>query len=151
MTSAPVYGSGLIENQRADLINPAIAIYKNRVPAQGGQYLLNSAAFAEPASDSIPGTSGRNAFRGPGLYNVDTSLARVFHLAKLAESSVIEVRADMYNVLNHANLGNPDNLLGSPTFGLATYGRQGKTSGFPAVAPLNETSRQLQVSVKYRF
>jgi hypothetical protein len=53
--------------------------------------------------------------------------------------------------LNHANLNNPDNLLSSATFGLATYGRQGTASGFPAVSPVNETARQIQVLVRIDF
>lgn len=150
VTSAPQYGSGLIENQRADLVS-ASPFYAKPVPAAGGLYVLNPSAFAVPASDSIPGTSGRNAFRGPGLYSLDLALSRTFSTARLREGSSVSIRADAFNFLNHANLNNPDNLFGSPTFGLETYGRQGKASGFPAVAPLNETARQIQVSVRVRF
>jgi hypothetical protein len=65
----------------------------------------------------------------------------------------LTVRADAFNILNHANLGNPDNLYDpqSSTFGLATYGRQGAASGFPAVTPLNETARQIQLLFRFEF
>ena len=150
-TQAPEFGSGLIENQRANLGNPAAAFLTTPQATTGGIVVLNSAAFSEPLSASVVGNTGRNAFRGPGLYNADVSLARVFSVPKLPEGSRLTVRADAFNVLNHANLNNPDNLLGSPTFGVETYGRQGAPSGFPAVAPLNETARVFQLMLRLEF
>jgi hypothetical protein len=150
-TQAPIFGDGEIVNQRADLLSPSTAVLANPTPAPGGVYLLNPAAFAEPSSSSIVGTTGRNSFTGPGLYNVDFSLARSFSVPRLGESTRFTIRADAFNILNHANLNNPDSLLGSPTFGLATYGRQGTASGFPAVSPVNETARQIQVLLRIEF
>ena len=69
----------------------------------------------------------------------------------LREGTRLTVRADAFNILNHANLNNPDNLLGDPTFGVATYGRQGTPSGFPAVTPVNETARQIQLLLRVEF
>ncbi len=150
-TNSPVNGTGLIEDQRADLILPGNGFLVQPTAIPGGLVLLNSAAFREPADPSIVGTTGRNAFRGPGLYNADISVSRTFRLPRLKESAAVTFRADAFNVLNHANLNNPDNLYGSPTFGIATYGRQGASSGFPAVAPLNETARQIQILVRLEF
>ena len=150
-TLNPVNGNGLIEDQRANLLNPATAVFANPTPVTGGVLLLNGAAFAQPPNPSVTGNTGRNAFRGPGLYNSDISVARSFRVPRLREGTVLTLRADAFNVLNHANLNNPDNLYGSPTFGLATYGRQGTASGFPAVAPLNETARQFQLLLRLEF
>jgi hypothetical protein len=144
-------GDGFVENQRANLINPATAILSSPRKATGGVYLLNQGAFALANSPSIVGNSGRNAFHGPGLYNIDLSLARSFSVPRLREGTRLTVRADAFNVLNHANLNNPDALVGSTTFGLATYGRQGTASGFPAVSPVNETARQFQLLVRVEF
>ncbi len=141
---------GTIENQRADLLNPAAALFTHPAPGPGGVYLLNSAAFGLPAGGD-PGSSGRDQFTGPGLYDVDFSLAHSFRIPRLREGTFLTVRADFFNVLNHANLGNPDSLLGDPNFGLATYGRQGVQSGFPAVTPLNETARQIQILLRLVF
>jgi hypothetical protein len=85
------------------------------------------------------------------LYDVDASVSRTFGIPKLREGTALTVRADLFNFLNHANLGNPDNQVGDATFGLSTYGRQGTASGFPAVAPLNETARQIQVLLRLTF
>jgi hypothetical protein len=150
-TQNPIIGNGLIEDQRADLLNPATAVLANPTAAPGGVVLLNEAAFSEPPNPSVTGNSGRNAFRGPGLYNSDISVARQFRVPRMREGTMLTLRADAFNILNHANLNNPDNIYGSSTFGLATYGRQGTASGFPAVAPLNETARQFQLLLRLEF
>ena len=150
-TISPINGNGLIEDQRAQLLNPAGAVLANPAPIAGGVVLLNAAAFAQPSNPSVVGNTGRNEFRGPGLYNSDISLARSFRLPHFREGMQLTLRADAFNVLNHANLNPPDNLYGSPTFGIATYGRQGTASGFPAVTPLNETARQVQLLLRFEF
>lgn len=142
-------GIAAIENQRGSLSGAADPFFPNAQPAAGGLLVLNSAAFSIPAAGTV-GNIGRNAFRGPGLYNLDLSLARSFQVPYLREGTRLTVRADAFNILNHANLNNPDNLLG-PGFGVATYGRQGIASGFPAVSPVNETARQIQVLVRIEF
>jgi hypothetical protein len=60
-------------------------------------------------------------------------------------------RADFFNAFNHANLNNPDARWGSPTYGQATYGRLDYNNGFPALVPLNETPRQVQIMLKLEF
>jgi hypothetical protein len=113
----------------------------------GGRLLLNRSAFA-PAAPSALGNVGRNALTGPGFYNFDVALGRSF---RLHEGLWLRFRADAFNLLNHANLGNPDTNLTSSTFGIAQYGRQGRASGFPAVSPLSESARQFQMSVRVEF
>src|SRR5581483_9192786 len=108
---------------RATLADPSIAVFSSPQPAAGGVLMLNAAGFAAPAPGTV-GNLGRNAFRGPGLYNLDLSLARSFQLPRLREGTRLMIRADAFNLLNHANLNNPVSLLGSPDFGVATYGRQ---------------------------
>jgi len=141
---------GLVLNNRANLLNPSQAVFANPTAVPGGIQLLNLGAFGASSPCTL-GSSGRNAFIGPGFYSFDLSLARAFHLRLLGESGQLGIRADAYNVLNHANLGNPDAQLNDPTFGVATYGRQGFPSGFPAVSPLNETPREIQLSVRLQF
>ena len=149
-STAAIPGEGLILDNRASVLLPGQAMFANPPAVPGGVQLLNPAAFG-PAAASTLGNTGRNAFIGPGFYSFDLSLARAFHLPWLGESGQLRVRADAYNVLNHANLGNPDARLNDPEFGVATYGREGYQSGFPAVAPLNETPREIQMSVRLVF
>jgi hypothetical protein len=112
--------------------------------------LLNASAFAAPGPNLI-GNSGRNAFSGPGLFNTDASISRAFLFPTLRESLRLTVRADFYNVFNHANLNNPESGLGASDFGVALYGRREANSGFPLLAPLNETARQTQLLLRIEF
>ena len=135
-TSTAIAGQGTILNNRANILNPSQTMLPHSEPAAGGQLLLNAEDFTNAAASTL-GNSGRNAFTGPGFYSVDLSLARSFPIRRLGEAGRLVFRASAFNVLNHANLNNPDSNLGSPTFGVALYGRQGAQSGFPPVAPQN--------------
>jgi hypothetical protein len=140
---------GVFENLRANLAGNATLA--GSMAVAGGVQLLNPAAFSIPSNPDLPGNTGRNEFRGPGLYSIDASVARAFTIPKLREGTKFTVRADFFNILNHANLGNPDNFILDANFGVATYGRQGVTTGFPASTPLNETARQVQILLRMEF
>jgi len=60
------------------------------------------------------GSEGRNVVRGPGIENVDLSLFKYF---PIDEHRRVQFRAECFNLLNHANLGLPENDLQSPAFG----------------------------------
>ena len=143
-----VSGAEVFINQRADLTAPN-NVYRSE-PVAGGRVLLNANAFANPGPNVI-GTSGRNAFTGPGLFSLDASIARSFPLLRSREASRLTLRADFFNVLNHANLNNPESYLGGPRFGIAQYGRRENNSGFPLLAPLNESGRQVQILLRVDF
>ena len=136
-------GQGYAINNRPDLVGVASV----NQDVAGGRRLLNVGAFA-PAAPSALGNVGRNAFTGPGFDNFDVAFGRGF---QLREALWLRFRADAFNMLNHANLGNPDGVLASPTFGVAQYGRSGRASGFPAASPLSESARQIQLSVRLEF
>jgi outer membrane receptor protein involved in Fe transport len=79
---------------------------------------LNLAAFAAPCDwvllglgghGCAPGSQhfgnvGRNAFRGPNYANADFSLAKD---TKLTERINMQLRIDIFNILNHPNFSNP--------------------------------------------
>jgi hypothetical protein len=139
-----------IANRRAELVNPAAIYQRNAV--SGGESLLNRAAFGEPASGN--GNLGRNSLSGPGLMNIDVSLDRAIRLKWLGEGGLLHIRADAFNFLNHANLGNPDSLLGdsgATGFGYAQFGRKAAPTGFPGLLPLNETARQVQLMLRVEW
>ena len=147
--SVIIPGDGVVINPRPNLINPN-PVLANPVSIPGGEQLLNPAAFSG-VTDTL-GNLGRNSLIGPGLYNLDLSLSRSFGIPWFGESGRLTLRADAFNFLNHANLNNPDPLLGdTQTFGQASFGRLGLQSGFPAVAPLNETPRQIQMLLRIEF
>ena len=143
--------TGALLNQRADIVSPAIIAAPAAAPAAAGSVaLLNPAAFSPPLEGRV-GNSGRNAFAGPGLWNIDLSVSRTLTLPALGESRRLVLRADFYNALNHANLNNPVARIGSPEFGQASWGRTDYNNGFPALVPLNETPRQIQIMLKLQF
>ncbi|HYW44691.1 MAG TPA: TonB-dependent receptor [Bryobacteraceae bacterium] len=77
---------------------------------------LNPAAFALPAQPAFGiGNSARNFFYGPGIENFDLTLFKDFGLGK--ENRFLQIRAEMYNALNHVNFNNPN---ASATFNYTT-------------------------------
>lgn len=134
-------------NNRANLVSPSATADQNVL---GGKLLLNAASFQMPEAGQL-GNLGRNALYGPGLYSVDGSLSRSIPLSVLGENGRLVLRADVFNLLNHANLNNPESVLGSQTFGVALYGRLGYSAGFPSLQPLNETGRQVQLMLRIEF
>jgi hypothetical protein len=137
-----------ILNRRADLVDPA-ALYSSLSPVNGGQQIISAQAF-QPSNVKAQGTSGRNEFTEPGLFSLDISLSRSFALPRFRESGRVTFRADAFNVLNHANLGNPNSVLGSH-FGEAQYGRREGASVFPALTPLGEAGRQISLMLRLEF
>ncbi|MCW5977364.1 MAG: TonB-dependent receptor [Bryobacteraceae bacterium] len=137
-------------NNRANLVDlPALEAAGGQEVA-GGRQLLPAQAFARPPLGQL-GNTGRNAFRGPGFYNVDLSLSRAFALPWLGETGRLTFRADAFNFLNHANLNLPNSRFGTATFGIARYGRRAGDSGLPILSPVNDTSRQIQMIVRLDF
>ncbi|MCI0701411.1 MAG: hypothetical protein L0241_10055, partial [Planctomycetia bacterium] len=59
--------------------------------------------FAPPAPGSN-GNQGRNMFTGPGYWNVDLGVTKVF---PITERINLQFRAEFFNAFNHANFDNP--------------------------------------------
>src|SRR5213594_2377290 len=79
-------------------------------------------AFLPPAGGTF-GNAGRDQLRGPGMWNVDTSL---FKRIPLKERLNLQFRAEVFNALNHPNFGHPNLIVFSsgndisPTAGTIT-------------------------------
>jgi hypothetical protein len=92
------------------------------------------------------GTAPRLMVRNPGLWNLDTTLSKRF---VLTENKYFELRADMYNLFNHANwttidttirdVSNPN--IGPPGTLTNPYGR---VTGFGQ-------PREMQIGLKFVF
>ncbi len=95
-------------------------------------------AFIVPAGRF--GSLGRNVVIGPGFNNTDFS---VIKRTKLTETSQVEFRAEVFDIFNHANFGQPGRVVGSANFGQITNTR------FPTGD--SGSSRQLQFAVKLKF
>jgi hypothetical protein len=79
---------------------------------------FNTAAFTNPGPYSF-GTDSRTEpnLRNPGTFSWDTSLSR---WQPIKERMRLQFRADMYDWLNHPNLGSPSASITSSTFGRIT-------------------------------
>jgi hypothetical protein len=74
---------------------------------------LDAAAF-RPAALGTFGDSGVGILRGPGFYNLDMGLDKTFELGATPR---LILRAEAFNVLNHANKGLPVRDISSFQFG----------------------------------
>lgn len=83
------------------------------------------------------GSLGRNVVIGPGFNNTDFSIVKN---TRFGEKLRAQFRAEFFDLFNHPNLGQPGNVVGTPTFGRITSTR----------FPTGETgsSRQIQFAVK---
>jgi len=85
----------------------------------GLQYLNRSAFVPVPLSQASriairPGNVANGYVRTPLTWNVDLAVSKNF---KLREHMNLQVRADMFNSLNHVNYGSPSTDSASATFG----------------------------------
>jgi hypothetical protein len=91
-----------VGTQRPDVLgNPKLDTGRSRDELMA-QY-FDVSQFVLPAVGSY-GTSGRNSLIGPGDYNLDFALFKKF---PVREGMQLQYRLEMFNALNHANLGNP--------------------------------------------
>jgi hypothetical protein len=82
----------------------------------GGQTIgnwINPAAFSIPALGTW-GNAGRALVRAPGLFQIDTAIARN---VKITERTSVSFRMEAFNVFNHPEFGSPTVNLSSPQFG----------------------------------
>ena len=86
------------------------------------------------------GNLGRNVITGPGFFNTDVSLMKD---TVVAEKIHLQFRAELFNVFNHPNFGQPGNVVGTPDFGRITNTR------FPTGE--SGSSRQVQLGMKLIF
>jgi hypothetical protein len=121
--------------------------------------VFNPAAFVDPTKSGAPfpivAKNGnpypypavrRDAVYGPGIFNFDTSISRIF---PIRERIQFEFRFDAFNVLNHFNpkLGDPGSTQSTNS---ANFGRitSAPTAGF---LPSQWDPRVLQFAAKVHF
>ena len=119
--SGPAYGVTTQTNtcqcfsagpQRANILrDPALPADKRTV-----QQWFDTTAFSQPANYTF-GTAGRAVGRSPGAATVNLALMKNF---KQIERIRIQLRGEAFNLLNHANFGNPASAHGGAGFGTIT-------------------------------
>lgn len=79
---------------------------------------FNPGAFVIP-SPAAYGNAGRNILRAPGSGTMDAALSKSFYLGH-SETRLLQLRWEVFNSLNHTNLGTPVSSLDSPAAGSIT-------------------------------
>lgn len=105
-----------------DLSNVAVGTYIN--PKTG------TSEFG-PFSQAM---TARNAFRGPGNWNIDASVGKRI---AITERYQLQLRAEAFNLFNHANL--------------FVLGGQADVSGFNTIQASRDGRRNVQLAVKFIF
>ncbi|HEV2764534.1 MAG TPA: hypothetical protein VGV38_16255, partial [Pyrinomonadaceae bacterium] len=151
VTQADVLGDGLfVELRRPDIVS-GVPVYVEDPQAPGGRR-LNRAAFRVPL-ENRQGTLGYNALRGFPLVQLDSALRRQF---ALNERLRLDLRAEVFNLLNQPNFGNPVANLSSNLFGLSTqtFARSlGSGGAAGGLSPIYQVGgpRSVQLALKLHF
>jgi Carboxypeptidase regulatory-like domain/TonB dependent receptor/TonB-dependent Receptor Plug Domain len=82
---------------------------------------FDQTAYVVPAAGT-QGTAGRNTVRGPGTQQVNFSISKRFPI----NHAHLEFRAEVFNLLNHDNFGNPDTNISNNTVGTITTADDGR-------------------------
>lgn len=119
--------------QRPDM-NPA---FRGDVMLGRPERYFDPNAFALPEAGFF-GALGRNTFVGPGFATWDASVFRNIQMSGVR----LQLRLEVFNLLNRANFGLPETTVFSASGLLPTAGEITETVG---------TSRQIQLGVKVEF
>jgi hypothetical protein len=103
-------------------------------------------AIAPEGGNDI-GNLGRNVLRGPAQSNIDLAIAKRF---PVRESRNIEIRAEFFNVLNHASRSNPISDISAVSY-FAPDGRVLDPGDFGRVLSFDSSPRIIQASFKLSF
>ena len=128
-------GSGsLLAFDRPDVVSGQSIGLSNPTP----DLFFNKAAFVRHPGGF--GNAGRNIIQGPGLQDVDFSVAKLTHIKERVH---VQFRAEVFNLMNHPNFGQPNRTTTSADFGRITATRTARGD--------LGSSRQLQLGLKLTF
>jgi len=131
------------------------------VDSQGNQIVIaHPQNPAQDGADWLPalpcfnlrGNAGRNIINGPGLTSLDFSVFKNNHIKRISENFNVQFRAEIFNILNHANFAPPITPTNTDIFDGTGQISGGTLS--PSVGVLSKTttsSRQIQFALKVIF
>jgi len=134
--SQTMLSTGITNNRPDTICDPALS---NPTIAQW----FDTSCFKQTADATATfGNTGRNTVRGPGQFNIDLSLIKNTKIGPVAS----ELRAEVFNVLNHPQFANPNGQLGNAAFGTIS-----SMLASPSCALCGTTERQVQLAMKLKF
>ena len=132
-TNRDIAGTGILGSTTTEWIQRVNQVSDDVYGANPVTNFLNRDAFAFPQ----PGTLGnhrKNSIESAGFRSVDVALSR---LLNLGGTRTAQLRVEVFNLLNTFNMGLPETVLDTATFGRITT-----MSGSPRI---------MQFGVKYGF
>jgi hypothetical protein len=102
-------------------------------PCAGTGVQAGGCAYGQPDNYQF-GTAANGTERAPGFYQLDTS---VFKDVRIFREQTFGFRADLFNILNVADYGNPDNGVQDSNFGV--------------INSVRNQERRIQLSLNYKF
>jgi hypothetical protein len=145
--------SNFSHDSRAALVGAKPEVVLQEAAGVPGPVLFKDAsAFRIPD----PGDTGmpRNVFVAPGYWNLDSSVTKKF---PVTERISMQLRAEFFNILNHANFDNIRDATGGSNSILApsTFGRTCCATVAPpstqTIVSTGESARVIQFALKLQF
>jgi hypothetical protein len=141
------YGNGaLVEEVFANQSGPA-----GSCSGPGGNINLpcfNIASFSK--SPAAFGNVGRNSLRGPGFFDADFGILKMFHIPHW-ERGTLGFGAQFFNVFNHANFDNPVANVASPLFGQVIRTVSPPTTPYGSGLGADASPRLVQLRAQFSF
>src|SRR2546422_586680 len=111
-------------------------------------HYIKTECFAMPNPTTTLGNVRRNSLVGPGLSNVDLSFFKNNYLKKGSERLNVQLRAEIFNVLNRDNFAAPCGTCGNTSL-FDQSGAPIATAG--QITGTQTTARQVQLAMKIIF
>ena len=99
-------------------------------------------AFVVPPAGTF-GNTGRGDFEGPGLRTVDLSLVKSTRWGRLGGAGRVDLRVEVFNVLNHANFAPPNLIVFA-----GTADQQAPLPTFGRIRSTVTSARQVQLGLR---
>jgi hypothetical protein len=111
-------------------------------------HYIKTECFAMPNPSTTLGNVRRNSLVGPALANVDLSFFKNNYLKKGSERQNVQLRVEIFNVLNRANFAAPCGTCGNTSL-FDQNGAPLATAG--QITGTQTTARQVQLALKVIF
>ena len=116
VTNRDIAGTGILGSTTTEWIQRANKVSDDVYGADPVANYLNRAAFAFPQPGAL-GDLPKNSIEGPAFWSVDMALSRQ---VPLGATRTVQLRFEVFNLLNTFNLGLPETVLDTATFGRIT-------------------------------
>jgi hypothetical protein len=124
-------------NQTADQVAPVQILHGINT----GNPWFSPTSFVAQTQNGVFGNVGRNALTGPGFFNLDASLSRVF---RVKERYSLEVRAEGFSFTNNPQFSNPNASVNN-------YSADPSKNTFGVITGTNGGNRVMQLGMKFNF